>query len=98
MTAAESIVREPGRRIRKLLATFKGLSDAERDDLFSKVSLRLVEKAATFEDRAAVTTWLHRIVVNEVLQLVRRASRRREEGGHDDESLENASRAYESSP
>lgn len=97
-TNADTIVREHGYRIRRLLGTFATLTPAERDDLFQRVSLKLVEKASTFEGRSQVTTWLHRVVVNEVLMLVRSATRRREVGGHDERALEAAHPGRERSP
>lgn len=67
-----------GRHHRQLyrLARLSSLSREDADDAFQDAMLSAHRSASSFRDDAAVSTWLHRIVLNACLDRVRRAQSR----------------------
>ncbi|MEZ0064156.1 RNA polymerase sigma-70 factor (ECF subfamily) [Streptacidiphilus sp. MAP12-20] len=62
----------------------------EAADALQDAMISAFRSAHTFQGRSAVTTWLHRIVVNACLDRARRASTRRVRLVEDDRTLESA--------
>ena len=60
----------------------------EAADALQDAMVSALRRAATFRGDSAVTTWLHRIVVNACLDRMRRRAARPTSGGHDDDALD----------
>jgi RNA polymerase sigma-70 factor, ECF subfamily len=57
----------------------------EAADALQDAMIAAFRRAASFRGESAVTTWLHRIVVNAVLDRIRRRAARPARGGQDDD-------------
>lgn len=62
-----------GDRVFRTLWRIVGQSDAE--DVMHDAFVRLFQKLPTFRFESAFSTWLHRLIVNEALQFLRRRNR-----------------------
>jgi RNA polymerase sigma-70 factor, ECF subfamily len=60
----------------------------EAADALQDAMIAAFRRASSFRGDSAVTTWLHRIVVNAALDRMRRRSARPTTGGQDDEALD----------
>lgn len=60
----------------------------EAADALQDAMISAFRRAVTFRGDSAVTTWLHRIVVNACLDRMRRRAARPASGGHDDDTLD----------
>jgi RNA polymerase sigma-70 factor, ECF subfamily len=60
----------------------------EAADALQDAMIAAFRRASSFRGDSAVTTWLHRIVVNAALDRMRRRSARPATGGQDDEALD----------
>jgi RNA polymerase sigma-70 factor, ECF subfamily len=60
----------------------------EAADALQDAMIAAFRRASSFRGDSAVTTWLHRIVVNAALDRVRRRSSRPTAGGQDDDALD----------
>jgi len=60
----------------------------EAADALQDAMVSALRRAATFRGDSALTTWLHRIVVNACLDRMRRRAARPASGGHDDDALD----------
>ena len=80
--AFEALYRSYHRRVYSLcLRMTRNASDAE--DLTQDVFVQLFRKLKTFRGDSSFTTWLHRLIVNEVLMHFRRPAVRREQTTED---------------
>ncbi len=77
-TALEAVVREHGGR---MLAVAKRFFPEEEDarDVVQEAFISAFRAIASFDGRAKLSTWLHRVVVNAALMKLRSRRRRREE-------------------
>ena len=75
--AFDDRARDQAARIYSLARNLLG-SDADAEDITGEVLLRVVRRLHTFRGHSELTTWLHRVTVNEVLQLRRRRASRPE--------------------
>jgi RNA polymerase sigma-70 factor (ECF subfamily) len=81
-SAFEALYVQHGGKMRSLALSLMGnVSDAE--DAVQEAFLKLHRGAASFEGRAALSTWIHRVVVNTCLDMKRRHKRRREDAADD---------------
>src|SRR3982751_1452540 len=69
--------REPGGGVRRRVARRPRGDREEAADALQDALVSAYRRAASFRGEAAVTTWLHRIVVNACLDRVRAAKGRR---------------------
>ena len=60
----------------------------EAADALQDAMIAAFRRASSFRGDSAVTTWLHRIVVNAALDRIRRRSARPTTGGQDDDALD----------
>jgi RNA polymerase sigma-70 factor (ECF subfamily) len=76
--AWEAVAREFGPRLLAVARRF--LTDPQTaQDCLQEALVRAYESIGRFEERSALSTWLHRIVVNEALMILRSRRRRPEE-------------------
>jgi RNA polymerase sigma-70 factor, ECF subfamily len=76
-------------RDRLWAVAIRTLGDAEEAaDALQDAMIAAFRRAASFRGDSAVTTWLHRIVVNAALDRMRRRAARPTTGGQDDEALD----------
>lgn len=71
----ERAVREHGRAMLAVARRLLG-NDEDARECLQKTYLSAYAKAATFEDRSAYHTWLHQIVVNTALGMLRKRKQR----------------------
>ena len=76
--AYEALVRSTGPRMHALARRHLG-NDADADDAVQDAFVRLFRNIGSFDGRSSVETWLHRIVVNRALDLLRERRRRRQD-------------------
>ncbi|MEW6271771.1 MAG: sigma-70 family RNA polymerase sigma factor [Thermodesulfobacteriota bacterium] len=74
----DRLVCELGRRLEPLARRMVRDED-DAQDVIQDACLQALRAAATFEGRAQVSTWLHRIVINAALTRLRQRRRRRED-------------------
>src|ERR1700691_4641165 len=60
----------------------------EAADALQEAMIAAFRRASSFRGDSAVTTWLHRIVVNAALDRMRRRAARPTTGGQDDDALD----------
>jgi RNA polymerase sigma-70 factor, ECF subfamily len=76
-------------RDRLWAVAIRTLGDSEEAaDALQDAMIAAFRRAASFRGDSAVTTWLHRIVVNAALDRMRRRAARPTTGGQDDEALD----------
>lgn len=75
--AFEELVREFGGRMRATAVRLL-MDEAEADDAVQDAFLSAFRNLATFEGRASLGTWLHRITINAALMRLRSRGRRKE--------------------
>lgn len=76
-TAYRHLLREHGGRLLAVATRIAGDPESGRDAL-QEALLLVVRRIDTFEGRSSLSTWLHRIVVNQALSIRRRRARRAE--------------------
>jgi len=76
--AFEQLIAQHGTRLYRVALRFMGQPE-EAEEVLQETLLAVYEKIQTFDERAALTTWLYRIVVNTALMRLRAKARAREE-------------------
>lgn len=76
--AFEHLVRELGPRLRATLSRLLN-DESEADDALQETFLTVFRTITTFEGKARLSTWIHRVGVNVGLMRLRKRRRRREE-------------------
>ena len=76
--AFESLVRSHGRRLLSVARRFLG-SNEDAEDAVQETFIKAFKAIHTFEERAQLHTWLHRIVVNTSLMKLRERRRKPQE-------------------
>lgn len=76
--AFESLVRAHGGRLLSVARRFLG-NDEDAEDAVQETFIKAFRAIGTFEERAQLQTWLHRIVVNTSLMKLRERRRRPQE-------------------
>jgi RNA polymerase sigma-70 factor (ECF subfamily) len=88
---AETVFREHAPRIFHIARRMLN-NDADAEDVTQNVLLQVIRKLDTFRGDAQITTWLHRVTVNEALAFREKRANRQKHETHDtaDELLETA--------
>jgi RNA polymerase sigma-70 factor (ECF subfamily) len=77
------IVDRHGRTLHRVAYRITGSAD-DAEDVVQEAFIRAYRQLASYDGRAAVSTWLHRITVNCALDLLRSRQRRPEDSGKED--------------
>jgi RNA polymerase sigma-70 factor (ECF subfamily) len=77
-TAFESLVRTHGGRLLSVARRFLGTNE-DAEDAVQETFIKAFKSIRTFEERAQLHTWLHRIVVNTALMKLRERRRKPQE-------------------
>lgn len=77
-TAFEQLIAQHGAMLYRVALRLMGQQE-EAEDVLQQTLLTVYEKIHTFDERAALTTWLYRIVVNTALMRLRARARAPEE-------------------
>lgn len=71
LRAFEELYRKSAGRVNALCLRMAGGDQARAQDFVQEVYLRVWERLATFEGRAQFSSWIHRVAVNRVTDLMR---------------------------
>ncbi|HEV2718647.1 MAG TPA: sigma-70 family RNA polymerase sigma factor [Thermoanaerobaculia bacterium] len=77
------LVDRHGRTLHRLAFRLTGSAD-DAEDVVQEAFIRAFRQLASYDGRAAVGTWLHRITVNCAVDLLRARRRRPEDSGHEE--------------
>lgn len=77
------LVDRHGRTLHRLAYRITGSAD-DAEDVVQEAFIRAYRQLASWDGRAAVSTWLHRITVNCALDLLRSRQRRPEDSGREE--------------
>ena len=77
------LVDRHGRTLHRLAHRITG-SEHDAEDVVQEAFIRAFRQLASWDGRAAVSTWLHRITVNCALDLLRSRQRRPEDSGNEE--------------
>lgn len=72
-SAQEVLFRSLVDRVHRLVLRIVGPADA--DDVTQEVFIRILRSLESYRGKAAFTTWVHRVTINEALQFLRRKKR-----------------------
>ena len=81
--AFRGLVDRHGRTLHRLAFRMTGSAD-DAEDVVQEAFIRAFRQLHSYDGRAAVSTWLHRITVNCAVDLLRARRRRPEDSGHEE--------------
>ncbi len=91
------LVDRHGRTLHRLAFRMTGSAD-DAEDVVQEAFIRAFRQLASYDGRAAVGTWLHRITVNCAVDLLRSRRRRPEDSGKEETLMSHTDYDHHSSP